>query len=116
MKKCRICELPKPLTDYHVRVASKDGRASKCKECRNEEQRMIRYLKAEKKDSILLKRESFATMYPDINRSNFKSWIYRNTEIKSMKGIFGEELFQLVLRFMDRPIQRDKYNLKGSEK
>ena len=34
MKKCKSCEIDKPLDDFYKHEAQKDGRDSTCKECR----------------------------------------------------------------------------------
>jgi hypothetical protein len=104
-KKCRICEKTLPLSAYGNRTASPDGKTTKCKPCINEQVSMVRWLKKNDPKSILLQRESFKTQYPTISNSNFKSWVKRHTEYTSLRGVFGEELYQLVLRFEVRPIQ-----------
>jgi hypothetical protein len=104
-KKCRICEEMLPLSAYGNRVASPDGKTTKCKPCINEQVSMVRWLKKNDPKSILLKRESFKTLYPTINNSNFKSWVKRHTEYQSLRGVFGDELTQLVIRFENRPTQ-----------
>ncbi len=38
-KFCPACRTAKPATSFHARKASKDGLASQCKACRNEEMR-----------------------------------------------------------------------------
>ena len=115
MKKCRICEEFKPLDEFHNRTVSPDGKNSACKLCKNEHERDMRYARRYNKDSILLKGRTFKTLYPDVHQGNFYCWVYRNTEYTSLKNVFGEELFQLVLRFIGREGQRGSYK-KGVSK
>lgn len=37
MKKCSVCGILKPLDEFHKHKTTKDGKRSKCKECRNED-------------------------------------------------------------------------------
>lgn len=39
MKRCAKCGQTKTLSEFHRSVSSRDGRASRCKECRNKESR-----------------------------------------------------------------------------
>lgn len=34
-KKCNGCKIVKPLSEFHNRTASRDGKDSQCKECRS---------------------------------------------------------------------------------
>lgn len=36
MKKCTICKIDKPLTDFHIHKKTKDGRHNTCKSCHRE--------------------------------------------------------------------------------
>jgi hypothetical protein len=42
VKRCRSCGATKPLEDFHRSPVSKDGRAARCKSCRNAEARSYR--------------------------------------------------------------------------
>lgn len=35
-KHCRTCDITKPCSEFHIRAASKDGLAAKCKSCAKE--------------------------------------------------------------------------------
>lgn len=37
MKRCTKCGETKALAEFHRSVSSRDGRASRCKDCRNED-------------------------------------------------------------------------------
>lgn len=41
MKRCTCCGKTKPLTDFHAQKSGKDGRISKCKECRRTAQQTL---------------------------------------------------------------------------
>jgi hypothetical protein len=45
-KRCLSCGQTKPLEDFHRSPVSKDGRAARCKSCRNTEARIYRKRRA----------------------------------------------------------------------
>lgn len=106
MKKCRICEEEKELTEFHKNRLSPDGHISRCKECRNRIERDKREVKKYGLSDVIIPKTKFSDVFPDINQASFYCWVYRNTEYTSMKDVFGDELFQLVLRFTGREDRR----------
>jgi hypothetical protein len=42
VNQCRSCHAVKPLEDFHRSPVSRDGRAARCKSCRNAEPRIYR--------------------------------------------------------------------------
>ena len=51
MKRCAKCRGTKALAEFHRSVSSKDGRASRCKACRNQDSRdyLLRRREAEER-------------------------------------------------------------------
>jgi 5-methylcytosine-specific restriction endonuclease McrA len=61
MKICSKCKIEKPLVDFHIKNASKDGRASTCKCCKAQVDKEYRI----KNDSILKEKSK---QYREINK------------------------------------------------
>jgi len=75
-KRCRICQLTKPLDDFHRHSSSKDGHRSECKPCHCEEVR--RYARenrakvnASRKRWVQANRERYLAWYREYQRRRY---------------------------------------------
>ena len=71
LKKCKICSIEKPLSEFHKDKGLKDGYNSKCKSCRNEYQKQ--YWTKRTKTQIQ-KRKSYKIQHYKTNSKSIKQY------------------------------------------
>ena len=90
MKVCSSCKIEKPLVDFHIKSASKDGRASKCKCCKAQMDKEYRI----KNDSILKeKSKQYREINKDVMLEKRKEKYYNMSEEDKIKRAEKKALY-----------------------
>jgi hypothetical protein len=112
MKKCRVCGIEKPLTEFHKTKSSKDGHRSICKTCAK--QKRAEYLACPKVKERIRQTEARYRARPEVKeRRNQQSreWNAQNKErIKRHRSLpeVKEKIKQTEARWKARPEVKER--------
>ena len=95
MKKCKVCQIEKPYTEYHITKSRKDGFADECKCCRKERAKKLYEVNKE-----IIKAKTNA--YKAANKENIK------TKAKEYDSIHAEEIALRKALYNRRPDVKER--------
>lgn len=78
MKICTKCKVNKPLTDYHNKINTGDGKACRCKPCNQS--------KPKSKERAILDSKNWALRHPEKKKKIFDKWYKENKHITRIRS------------------------------